>query len=146
SPTEVVAALDTLTIEKTKELFFHLKVRLETLHDIDTSHTGNMRKIYYVQAWFDQEAGASWEKIVAALKNIGRDALAEILSTRHLTPFNLTSDPPVRAPEASGPQTSGSTVTDQPAKKLIGVLQDLVTKNESMQRELAEVQHQLKHK
>ncbi|CAI8050956.1 hypothetical protein GBAR_LOCUS27946, partial [Geodia barretti] len=57
SPTDVVAALDELTIDKTKELFFHLKVKLKTLNDIDTAHTGNMRKIHYVQAWFDQEVG-----------------------------------------------------------------------------------------
>ena len=55
SPTAVVAALDKLTTEKAKELFFHLKVQLKTLDDIDTNHVGNMRKIHYVQAWFDQE-------------------------------------------------------------------------------------------
>ena len=122
SPTEVVASLDELTIEKTKELFFHLKVKLKTLNDIDTSHTGNMRKIHYVQAWFDQEAGASWEKIVAGLKQIKMKALAETLTTQKclggtlttahaisLTP-DLRSSPVTTAPapEASGPQTSGS--------------------------------------
>ena len=45
SPTAVVAALDELTTEKAKELFFHLKVQLKTLDDIDTNHAGNMRKI-----------------------------------------------------------------------------------------------------
>ena len=48
SPTAVVAALDELTTEKAKELFFHLKVQLKTLDDIDTNHAGNMRKIHYV--------------------------------------------------------------------------------------------------
>ncbi|CAI8050954.1 Putative ankyrin repeat protein MM_0045 [Geodia barretti] len=114
SPTDVVAALDELTIDKTKELFFHLKVKLKTLNDIDTAHTGNMRKIHYVQAWFDQEVGASWEKIVAGLKQIGMKALAESLATRKCL-GSLTPDPrssPVTtapAPETSGPQTSGST-------------------------------------
>ena len=122
SPTDVVAALDELTIDKTKELFFHLKVKLKTLNDIDTAHTGNMRKILYVQAWFDQEVGASWEKIVAGLKQIAMTALAESLATQKcfggtpttaaisLTPY-LRSSPVTTAPapEASGPQTSGST-------------------------------------
>ena len=119
SPTAVVAALDELTTEKAKELFFHLKVQLD---DIDTNHAGNMRKIHYVQAWFDQEVEASWEKIVAGLKLIGMKALAETLATQQClggTPtsaaVNLTPDlpsSPATAPEASGPQTSGSSPSD----------------------------------
>ena len=83
SPTKVVSALDELTTEKAKELFFHLKVRLKTLNDIDMNHTGYMRKIHYIQAWFDQEVEASWEKIVAGLKLIGKKALAETLATQY---------------------------------------------------------------
>ena len=121
-PTAVVAALDELTTEKAKELFFHLKVQLKTLDDIDTNHAGNMRKIHYVQAWFDHEVEASWEKIVAGLKLIGMKALAETLATQQClggTPtsaaVNLTPDlpsSPATAPEASGPQTSGSSPSD----------------------------------
>ena len=122
SPTAVVAALDKLTTEKAKELFFHLKVQLKTLDDIDTNHGGNMRKIHYVQAWFDQEVEASWEKIMAGLKQIGMKALAETLATQQClgeTPtsaaVNLTPDlpsSPVTASEASGPLTSGSSPSD----------------------------------
>ena len=122
SPTAVVAALDELTTEKAKELFFHLKVQLKTLDDIDTNHAGNMRKIHYVQAWFDQEVEASWEKIVAGLKLIGMKALAETLATQQClggTPtsaaVNSTPDlpsSPATAPEASGPQASGSSPSD----------------------------------
>ena len=122
SPTAVVAALDELTTEKAKELFFHLKVQLKTLDDIDTNHAGNMRKIHYVQAWFDQEVEASWEKIVAGLKRIGMKALAETLATQQClggTPtsaaVNLTPDlpsSPATAPEASGPQTNESSPSD----------------------------------
>ena len=122
SPTAVVAALNELTTEKAKELFFHLKVQLKTLDDIDTNHAGNMRKIHYVQAWFDQEVEACWEKIVAGLKLIGMKALAENLVTQQClggTPtsaaVNLTPDLPscpATAPEASGPQTSGSSPSD----------------------------------
>ena len=122
SPTAVVTALDELTTEKAKELFFHLKVQLKTLDDIDTNHAGNMRKIHYVQAWFDQEVEASWEKIVAGLKLIGMKALAETLATQQClggtltsAAVNLTPDlpsSPATAPEASGPQTSGSSPSD----------------------------------
>ena len=122
SPTAVVAALDELTTERAKELFFHLKVRLKILDDIDTNHAGNMRKIHYVQAWFDQEVEASWEKIVAGLKLIGMKALGETLATQQCfggTPtsvaVNLTPDLPssqATAPEASGLQTNGSSPSD----------------------------------
>ena len=122
SPTAIVAALHELTTEKAKELFFHLKVQLKTLDDIDTNHAGNMRKIHYVQAWFDQEVEASWEKIVAGLKLIGMKALAETLATQQClggTPtsaaVNLTPDlpsSPATAPDASDPQTSGSSPSD----------------------------------
>ena len=122
SPTVLVAALDELTTEKAKELFFHLKVQLKTLDDIDMNHGGNMRKIHYVQAWFDQEVEASWEKIVAGLKLIGMKALAETVATQQClggtltsAAVNLTPDlpsSPATAPEASGPQTSGSSPSD----------------------------------
>ena len=121
-PTEVVTALDELTTQETKELFFHLKINIKTLDDIDANHAGIMRKIHYVQNWLDQEVGASWEKIVAGLKLMGMKALAETLATQQClggTPtsaaVNLTPDlpsTPVIAPVASGPQTSESSPCD----------------------------------
>ena len=122
SPKDVVNALKTLNDEQSKELFFQLDVQLHVLDGIEGSHKGNMRKIHYVQAWFDQEVETSWEKIVAGLKLIGMKALAETLATQqclggtptsaaaNLTP-NLPSSP-ATAPEASGPQTSGSSPSD----------------------------------
>ena len=122
SPKDVVNALKTLNDEQSKELFFQLDVQLHVLDGIEGNHKGNMRKIHYVQAWFDQEVEASWEKIVAGLKLIGKKALAETLATQQClgrTPtsatVNLTPDlpsSPATAPEASGPQTSGSSPSD----------------------------------
>ena len=122
SPTAIVTALDELTTEKAKELFFHLKVQLKTLDDIDTHRAENMRKIRYVQAWLDQEVEASWEKIVDGLKQIGMKALAETLATEQClggaptsAAVNLTPDLPSfpgTAPEANGPQTSESSPSD----------------------------------
>ena len=122
SPKDVVNALKTLNDEQSKELFFQLDVQLRVLDGIEGSHKGNMRKIHYVQAWFDQEVEASWEKIVAGLKLIGMKALAETLATQQClggTPtsaaVSLTADlpsSPATAPEASGPQTSGSSPSD----------------------------------
>ena len=122
SPKDVVNALKTLNDEQSKELFFQLDVPLHILDGIEGSHKGNMRKIHYVQAWFDQEVEASWEKIVAGLKLIGMKALAETLATQQclggtptLAAVNMTPDLPsslATAPEASGPQTSGSSPSD----------------------------------
>ena len=122
SPKAVVVALQTLNDEQSKELFYLLEVPLHILDGITADYRGNMRKIHYVQAWFDQEVEASWEKIVAGLKLIGMKALAETLATQQClggTPtsaaVNLTPDlpsSPVTAPEASGPQTSGSSPSD----------------------------------
>ena len=124
SSTAVVAALQ-LTTEKAKELFFHLKVPLKILDDIDTNHVGSMRKIHYVQVWFDHDVGASWEKIVAGLRLIGMKALAQTLATQQclggsstsavvtLAPnFTSSSAMAAKAPGASGPQTSGSSYSD----------------------------------
>ena len=122
SPKAVVVALQTLNDEQSKELFYLLEVPLHVLDGIEGSHKGNMRKIHYVQAWFNQEVEASWEKIVAGLKLIGMKALAETLATQQClggTPtsaaVNMTPDlpsSPATAPEASGPQTSGSSPSD----------------------------------
>ena len=122
SPKDVANALKTLNDEQSKELFFQLDVQLHILDGIEGSHKGNMRKIHYVQAWFDQEVEASWEKIVVGLKLIGMKALAETLATQQClggTPtsaaVNLTPDlpsSPATAPEASGLQISGSSPSD----------------------------------
>ena len=109
SPTEVVAALKDLTPEKAKELFFHLKVQLKTLDDIDTNHRGNMRKIYYVQAWFDHDVEASWEKIVAGLELIEMKVLAATLATRQGLRGTLTSAAVNTTPHLpSSPTTASS--------------------------------------
>ena len=122
SPKAVVVALQTLNNEQSKELFYLLEVPLHILDGITADYRGNMRKIHYVQAWFDQEVEASWEKIVAGLKLIGMKALAETLATQQClggTPtsaaVNLSPDlpsSPATALEASGPQTSGSSPSD----------------------------------
>ena len=118
-PKDVANALKTLNDEQSKELFFQLEVPLHILDGITADYRGNMRKIHYVQAWFDQEVEASWEKIVAGLKQIGMKALAETLATQQCLGGTLTSaatpdlpSSPATAPEASGPQTSGSSPSD----------------------------------
>ena len=77
SPRHVVNALQTLTDDESKELFFQLEVPLNTLNDIAAEQKGNMRRIHYVQKWFDRNVEVGWEKIAAGLRLIGKLALAE---------------------------------------------------------------------
>ena len=77
SPRHVVNALRTLTDDESKELFFELGVPLHTLNDIATEQKGKMRRIHYVQAWFDRNMEVGWEKIAADLRLIGKLSLAE---------------------------------------------------------------------
>lgn len=78
---EVLTALDQLTASQTRELFFRLGVPLRTLDDIDADYSqGNKRKTFYVQAWYDCETDATWDKIVAGLREIRQMALAESLA------------------------------------------------------------------
>ena len=112
SPRDVVNALQTLTDDESKELFFQLEVPLNTLNDIAAEQKGNMRKIHYVQKWFDRNVEVGWEKIAAGLRLIGKLSLAEEIGPqlrvgRALTPQaveDVTPDPvtPVEGvPESS---------------------------------------------
>ena len=115
TPRDVVNALQTLSDDQTKELFFQLKVPLHTLSNIEKDHKGNMRKIHYVQAWYDGDEGASWDKIVSGLRQIGLKTVAEGLATQHglsvaPAPVDVSQSshqmtPPVVV--ASGPPASG---------------------------------------
>ena len=115
TPRDVVNALQTLSDDQTKELFFQLKVPLHTLSNIEKDHKGNMRKIHYVQAWYDGDEGASWDRIVSGLREIGLKTLAERLATQHglsVAPASVDVNqsshqmtPPLVVP--SGPPASG---------------------------------------
>ena len=121
SPTELATALQTLTPDEAKELFFYLKVPLHSLNSIPANQSGNMAKISYIQLWYDSDLEASWDRIVEGLERIGKKILADRLASQYCgrTPtsaaVNLTPhlpSSPVTVPEASGPQTSGSSPSD----------------------------------
>ena len=94
SPQEVVNALETLTEDQTKELFFHLKVPLHSLVSIEGEHKGNIRKIHFVQTWYDNDDKASWKKIVEGLIHIKMKALAERVSMRHIHKSSVVDSSP----------------------------------------------------
>ena len=112
SPRDVVNALRTLTDDESKELFFELGVPLHTLNDIAAEQKGKMRRIHYVQGWFDRNVEVDWEKLAAGLKLIGKISLAEEIGPqsrvgRALTPQaveDVTPDPV--APVEGVPESS----------------------------------------
>ena len=121
SPTELATALQTLTPDEAKELFFYLKVPLYPLNCVPANQSGDMTKISYIQLWYDSDLEASWDRIVEGLEQIGKKTLANRLASQYCgrtlisAAINLTPDlpsSPATAPEASGPQTSGSSLSD----------------------------------
>ena len=90
-PREVVNALQSLTHDQTKELFFQLGVKVPVLENIELEHRGNMRKIHMVQEWLNNSADPSWGSMVAGLREIGQSKLAERIAADHDIP-TLSSD------------------------------------------------------
>ena len=77
STKNVVTALHTLSIAKTRELAMSLGVQDYVLDNIDMEYSGTTRSIKYVQAWLDSDTHATWTKLVACLKEIDMNVLAE---------------------------------------------------------------------
>ena len=97
STTNVVTALHTLSITKTRELFFHLGVQSDILDNIDMEHTGTNRTTKYVQAWLDSDTHASWKKLVSGLKEIDMNVLAEEVESTFISEASIptTSSAPL---------------------------------------------------
>ena len=100
SPRDVVNALETLTDDQMKELFYHLKVPLHSLVSIEKDHKGNMRKIHFVETWYDYDSKASWEKIVEGLIHIKMRSLADRVARQYIL-RTLTSSVVYPSPDPS---------------------------------------------
>ena len=82
--TQDVVAIETLTVEETKDLVFELKaVELNTLDDIEERYNGPDRKRHFVKAWIDRDKDASWEKLVSGLKQIEKMVLADKVKSEY---------------------------------------------------------------
>ena len=139
----VVNALQKLTLNQTKNLALQLGVELNVLIDIDSEERGESRRAHYIQAWLDIDTEASWEKIIAALNQIGMKVIAAHVTSQYLpkpqesiqfsdpTPLpvpvashqgltqDTTSDhtpPQVQAPESGVVQMSDPTTQSPPNK------------------------------
>ena len=85
SPSNIVTALQTLSIAKTRELVFRLGVQDNVLDNIDIQYNGTARNVKYVQAWIDSDTHASWKKLVSGLKNIDMNVLAEKVESTYVS-------------------------------------------------------------
>ena len=94
---DVIAALDALTIEQTKELVVRFGVELKTVQDIENEYKGSSRKILTIQAWLDQDPQASWGKLVSGLQHIKMNSLGMQVSSQHC----------LQSPGAASPSTDG---------------------------------------
>ena len=65
---DVVKALKTLSIEKTRKLALLLGVPTNLLDDIRDEFSGDTRKEKFIEKWVDIDSDACWEKLVSGLK------------------------------------------------------------------------------
>ena len=73
---DVVKALKTLSVEKTRNLVFHLGVPPNAMDDIEKEYSGDTRKQKFIEKWLDTDTNASWEKLVSGLREIDMPVLA----------------------------------------------------------------------
>ena len=108
---DVITALDSLTIEQTKELVVRFGVELKTVQDIENEHKGSSRKIHNIQAWLDQDTQASWEKLVSGLQQIKMNNLARQVATQHCPQSAVAASP---STDPHQPATVQSVATPAP--------------------------------
>ena len=110
STRDVVKALKTLNLEKTRNLVFHLGVPSNTLDDIEQVYSGDTRKQKYVDKWLDIDTNASWEKLVSGLREIVMPVLAAEVESEYKT---------TEAPSHPSPTTNVNTPVSVATTQLI---------------------------
>ena len=85
STRDVVTALQTLSVAKTRELVFRLGVPVNVLENIDMDYSGTNRNIQYIDAWVNNATKAGWKQVVSGLKEIDINVLAEEVESTYLS-------------------------------------------------------------
>ena len=98
---DVTAAIQRLSIEKTRELVFYFDVQDYVLDNIDIQYGGTTRNVKYIEAWLDRDTEASWKKLVSGLRGIGKNVLAKEMESAYIS----------KGEEASVPTTSSASLT-----------------------------------
>ena len=102
STLEVAKALETVSVEETRELVFHLGVPLNVLDDIASLYGGANRKHHFVQKWLDMFPDASWETLASGLRQIKKNTLAADVEFTHVPKVaGCSSEPPTLVSTAS---------------------------------------------
>ena len=84
STLEVAKALETVSVEETRELVFHLGVPLNVLDDIASLYDGANRKHHFVQKWLAMFPDASWETLTSGLRQINNNTLAAVVESTYV--------------------------------------------------------------
>ena len=106
STLNVVNALQTVSVEKTRALAFQLGVEDHVLDDIAMQCDVTNRKTKFIQAWLDNDTGATWNNLVFGLKQIKMSVVAKsvesalVLKTK--LPVPTTTSVPL-SPATSSP-------------------------------------------
>ena len=96
---EVVNAIQPLSIEKTRNLVFHLGVPPTALDDIEGQCSGDTRKQKFVEKWLNLDSKASWGRLVSALQQIDMNVLAVGIESVYVSKAHtLASDGPEARP------------------------------------------------
>ena len=104
---DVARALDSLTIEQTKDLVVHFGVKLNVVTDIEALYRDRCPKLHLLQTWLDRDTEASWEKIVGRLKETGMDVLAQRLTTQYCPQLSTDTSSADTTKSATAPPTTG---------------------------------------
>ena len=81
----VLTAVQSLTVAKTKNLMIHLGVPLNALDDIEKHYPADNHKAYFVQKWLDIDPNASWERLVSTLRQIELPVLATDIESEFIS-------------------------------------------------------------
>lgn len=106
SSKNVVTSLQTLSVEKIRELVFHLGVPNHEIENVVASPSEyNFKNVKFVQMWLDRDINASWEKLISCLERIGQTVLAAKIQSTMVSQQVQ--------PLGAGAVTSGETVLNQ---------------------------------
>ena len=100
-------ALKPLNVENTKSLMLHLGVKINDLDDIQLTHRdANNQKMHLIQKWLEIDVDASWERLVAALREIDMHTFAVEIELNNsevkaLVPIHHSCDPVISSATSS---------------------------------------------
>ena len=90
STLEVANAIQPLSIEKTRNLVFHLGTALD---DIEGQYNGDARKEKFVEKWLNLDTKASWERLISALQQIEMNVLAAGIESMYVSKADTPAQP-----------------------------------------------------